>query len=136
MVTNVSSEQVWQALGSDPRAQLVDVRCDAEWAFVGIPDLSSVNKQPILIAWQTYPTMHQNPAFVDDLRRYGLTEENHIYFLCRSGARSQMAAMAAKAAGFGICFNIVDGFEGPPNENGHRGEVAGWKAAGLPWNQR
>ncbi|MGI9402905.1 MAG: rhodanese-like domain-containing protein, partial [Hyphomicrobium sp.] len=28
-----------------------------------------------------------------------------------------------------------DGFEGPLDASRHRGQVAGWKAAGLPWVQ-
>jgi hypothetical protein len=30
---------------------------------------------------------------------------------------------------------VAEGFEGPPDANRHRGKVAGWKAAGLPWVQ-
>jgi len=45
------------------------------------------------------------------------------------------AAEAARAAGFPRVFNVADGFEGPPDAQGHRGGVAGWKAEGLPWRQ-
>ena len=44
MVENVPPRQVWEALRKDPQAQLVDVRTDAEWNFVGLPDLSSAGK--------------------------------------------------------------------------------------------
>ncbi len=37
MVENVAPAQAWEALKSDPQAQLVDVRTDPEWNFVGIP---------------------------------------------------------------------------------------------------
>ena len=57
MVENVPPAQVWEALRSDPQAQLVDVRTDAEWNFVGLPDLSPAGKQAVLIQWQVYPTM-------------------------------------------------------------------------------
>ena len=40
---------------TDPKAQLVDVRTDAEWNFVGLPDLASAGKQAVLIQWQMYP---------------------------------------------------------------------------------
>lgn len=135
MVEDKSSEQVWQALLQDKTAQLVDVRTDAEWNFVGLPDLSQAGKEPVLIPWQLYPAMQVNAAFPDHLRRAGLTPDHSLYFLCRSGARSRAAAEAAREAGFARVFNIADGFEGPPDGNGHRGEVAGWKAAGLPWRQ-
>ncbi len=136
MVENVSPTQAWQALQSNPQAQLVDVRTDAEWAFVGVPDLQGAGKRPVLIPWQVYPTMQQHPDFVGAMRKAGLTPEHRILFLCRSGARSMAAAQAAQAAGFPNVCNVADGFEGNPDGEGHRGVAAGWKAEGLPWQQR
>ena len=136
MVENVSPGQAWQALQSDPQAQLVDVRTEAEWTFVGLPDLDDAGKQPVLIPWQVYPAMAVHPDFVGALRKAGLTPEHRIHFLCRSGARSMAAAQAAQAAGFPQVFNVAEGFEGNPDAEGHRGVEAGWKAEGLPWRQR
>jgi len=136
MVQNVSPTQAWEALNADPQAQLVDVRTDAEWNFVGVPDLSPVGKQPALIPWQVYPTMQRHPGFTDDLKRAGFQPDNHLYFICRSGARSMAAAEAARAAGFANVYNVADGFEGPVDAEGHRGAAGGWKADGLPWRQR
>ncbi len=62
--------------------------------------------------------------------------DDHIYFICRSGVRSLAAAEAARDAGFPHVYNVADGFEGPIDANGHRGQAAGWKADGLPWIQR
>ena len=59
-----------------------------------------------------------------------------VLFLCRSGARSMSAAIAATTAGYQTCYNIAGGFEGPPDGEGHRGSIDGWKARGLPWEQR
>lgn len=136
MVENVSPQQTWEALGTDKLAQLVDVRTDAEWAFVGLPDLVEAGKQPVLIPWQVYPSMQVNGQFVEQLRAAGFKPEHRIYFLCRSGVRSIAAGDAAIEAGFPHAYNVVDGFEGPPDADGHRGEAAGWKASGLPWRQR
>ncbi len=136
MVENVAPKQAWQAIRDEPDAQLVDVRTDAEWNFVGVPDLAEAGKQAVLIAWQTYPTMQVNGGFVDQLRQAGFTPENHVYFICRTGGRSLAAAEAARAAGFDHVYNVSDGFEGPPDGEGHRGVAAGWKADGLPWRQR
>ena len=136
MIENIHPTQAWQALQSDPKAQLVDERTDAEWTFVGLPDLSGAGKQPVLIPWQVYPSMQPHPDFVGALRGAGLTPENRIMFLCRSGARSMAAAQAAVAAGFPHAYNVADGFEGNPDVEGHRGIAAGWKAEGLPWRQR
>jgi rhodanese-related sulfurtransferase len=136
MVENVAPKQVWEALRRDPQAQLVDVRTDAEWNFVGIPDLGAAGKQAVLIPWQVYPTMQVNGDFTDHLRKAGLTPEHHLYFICRSGGRSMAAAQAAQQAGFSASYNVADGFEGPPNGDGHRGTTAGWKADTLPWRQK
>lgn len=135
MVENVSPKQVWATLRSDPSARLVDVRTNAEWAYVGLPDLAETGQDPVLIPWQVFPSMQVNGAFVQHMQKAGLTPGNKIYFLCRSGARSQAAAAAAQRAGFPDAFNIEDGFEGPPDEDGHRGQLTGWKADGLPWRQ-
>jgi len=135
MVEEVSARQAWEALASDPAAQLVDCRTDAEWQYVGIPDLRPAGKQVVLVSWQYFPSGNVNTAFVDELRDAGLEAAHPIYFLCRSGARSLAAALAARAEGFGRVFNVVDGFEGPHDAQGHRGLLAGWKASGLPWRQ-
>lgn len=136
MVDNVAPKDVWTALRNDPDAQMVDVRTDAEWQFVGIADLSEAQKAPALIPWQVFPSMQVNAAFTDQMKQAGLKPQNKIYFLCRSGVRSLAAAQAAVAAGFPHSYNIADGFEGPPDAAGHRGTTAGWKASALPWRQR
>lgn len=136
MVEDVAPQAVWDALQANPDAVLVDVRSEAEWSYVGLTDLSAAGKQPLLISWQVYPAMAVNPHFLAQMGDAGVTPAQHIYFLCRSGVRSTAAARAAVAAGFPHCYNIADGFEGPPDAAGHRGQVAGWKAAGLPWRQR
>ena len=136
MVENVPPRRVWEALRKDPRAQLVDVRTDAEWTFVGLPDLSSAAKQVVPIQWQVFPTMQPNAEFAEQLKAAGFTAEHHIYFICRSGQRSLAAARAAQAAGFPHVYNVAEGFEGGVDAAGHRGAVSGWKADGLPWRQR
>ena len=50
--------------------------------------------------------------------------------------RSKAAAKALTAAGFQACYNILEGFEGNADNDGHRGNVGGWKHAGLPWRQQ
>jgi rhodanese-related sulfurtransferase len=136
MIEDIEADKVWEALKADPNAQLCDVRTDAEWNFVGVPDLQEIGRETVLIPWQLYPTMQRNASFLDHLQQAGLTPDTPVYFICRSGARSLAAAQAAAAAGYKSVYNVAEGFEGPPNADGHRGEVAGWKAAGLPWRQR
>ncbi|CPZ69070.1 Conserved hypothetical protein (Rhodanese-like) [Mycobacteroides abscessus] len=57
-----------------------------------------------------------------------------MIFLCRSGNRSIGSAELATEAGITPSYNVLDGFEGNLDENGHRGGV-GWRAIGLPWRQ-
>ena len=42
---DLSVKQAWDLLSENPKAQLVDVRTDAEFAYVGSPDLSSLGKE-------------------------------------------------------------------------------------------
>ena len=65
MAEDVAPADVFEKLQNDPQAQLVDVRTDAEWSYVGLPDLQDAGKQPLLIPWQVFPTMQVNGAFVD-----------------------------------------------------------------------
>ena len=41
---DLSPRESWRLLGEDPRAVLIDVRTQPEWAFVGLPDLGSLGK--------------------------------------------------------------------------------------------
>lgn len=132
---DVDPTEAWKMLTESEQATLVDVRSRAEWSFVGIPDLSGIGKRPLLIEWQTYPSMAQNPDFVASLGAAQPDKDAPMLFLCRSGGRSRAAAIAMTAAGFRRCYNISDGFEGNPDAARHRGQVGGWKVAGLPWVQ-
>lgn len=137
--SDLSSPEAWETLAADPSAQLIDVRTHAEWTFVGLPDLAAVGRTPLLVEWQRYPDMSFNHRFVDELAALlaaaGAGPETPLLFLCRSGARSAAAARLFTQEGHSACCNIADGFEGPPDAEGRRGRVAGWKASGLPWRQ-
>ena len=132
---DVSAFTAWEAVKNSPNAVLVDVRTQAEWNFVGVPDLSSVGKQPLLIEWQIFPTMELNASFVDMVIAAAPDKSAPLYFLCRSGARSKSAAVSMTQAGYVNCYNIAPGFEGPHDGAQHRGSVEGWKASDLPWVQ-
>lgn len=137
---DLTPEQAWELLRENPDAVLVDVRTDAEWKYVGVPDVSSLGRQAALIEWVSHPTGARNDNFVDQLKEAGITadssgSERPVIFLCRSGQRSIGAAEAATAAGIGPSYNVLDGFEGALGADGHRGLV-GWRAIGLPWRQQ
>jgi rhodanese-related sulfurtransferase len=121
-------------LSDNPDAALVDCRTDAEWRFVGVVDLSSLGRDVVYIEWNGVDGK-RNQNFVDELVSNGITPgERPVIFLCRSGNRSIGAAEAATAAGIAPSYNVLDGFEGNLDEQGHRGGT-GWRAIGLPWKQ-
>ena len=136
---DVSATDCWAALAQDRSALLIDVRTRPEWTFVGMPRLESVGKSVIQAEWQVYPTMSIDPNFAslvaEAVVRAGGDKSTQLFFLCRSGQRSMSAAAALTAEGYDACFNVVGGFEGPQNEEDHRGTLRGWKAEGLPWAQ-
>jgi rhodanese-related sulfurtransferase len=138
-VEETSVEETWARLKGDAASVLVDVRTGAEWAFVGLPDLSSIGKRPVLVEWQRFPGSQVNAAFVERvaeaLAAVGANKDTELFFICRSGGRSLGAARAMSAAGYARCRNVADGFEGPLDPNRHRGTQGGWKAKGLPWVQ-
>jgi rhodanese-related sulfurtransferase len=132
---DVTPTQAWEILNKDPKAVLVDVRTQAEWGYVGVPDLSPIGKRPLFASWALFPNMEINDRFVDDVVAAGIEPGVPILFLCRSGVRSRSAAIAATARGFTSCYNVATGFEGDPDAQRHRGKINGWKVEGLPWVQ-
>ena len=133
---DLAPKQTWEMLAENPKARLVDVRTDAEFAYVGNPDLSGLGKEVIRVYWQVFPDMDVNPDFVNQVAAGGIGKDTPLLFICRSGVRSRYAAEAMTAAGFQECYNVAGGFEGDPDDQGHRGTVNGWKVNGLPWRQR
>lgn len=132
---DLTPQQAWDLLREHPRAVLVDVRTDAEWRFVGVPDTAELGRPPVMVEWVTVAGT-RNDNFVDALRGAGIAggTDAEVIFLCRSGQRSIGAAEAATAAGIAPSYNVLDGFEGGLDEHGHRGGT-GWRALGLSWRQ-
>jgi rhodanese-related sulfurtransferase len=136
---DLRAADAYSLLQKDASSKMVDVRTQAEWSYVGLPDLSSLDKSVIALEWQTYPTMAVNAHFVDRLSQAlkagGAKPDDPVLFICRSGARSRQAALAMTEAGWSRCYNVSDGFEGALDGSRHRGLVDGWKKGGLPWTQ-
>ena len=138
-IDDVEAKETWERLQRDPGSVLIDVRTQAEWAFVGVPDLSSLGKKLVCVEWQHFPGGQVNPSFASQLQSELAVEtagkDAELFFICRSGHRSLHSAEAMAAVGYRACHNVAGGFEGPLDSAAHRGLVAGWKAAGLPWVQ-
>lgn len=108
-------------------ALLVDVRTEAEWRYVGVPDVEGL----LRVEWVDADGA-RNPRFAQDVAVPSAGRA--VVLICRSGQRSVAAAEALTAAGVGPAYNVLDGFEGGLDPDGHRGST-GWKASGLPWVQ-
>ena len=108
-------------------AVLIDVRSDAEREWVGfVPGA-------VAVAWKQWPGMAMNPAF-DAGMQAAVPAGKKAVLLCRSGVRSIAAAKRATELGI-KAYNILEGFEGDPDENAQRGHSGGWRLRGLPWRQ-
>jgi rhodanese-related sulfurtransferase len=128
-IKRLSPQEVWDALQADKKAVLLDVRASLEYGFVGHP-VGAVH-----VPWKEWPTWQVNPAFIDTVRQLVPDPSTAIFVLCRSGQRSLDAAKALQEAGYRNLNNIEEGFEGPLNEDKHRGSLGGWRFHGLPWEQ-
>lgn len=122
---DVSPELAWQWVQAG-EAVLVDVRTDAEREWVGfVPGA-------LPLAWKQWPGMAMNPEFDAQLR--AASGSKKVVLLCRSGVRSIAAAKRATELGL-EAYNILEGFEGDPDADAHRGQKGGWRFRGLPWRQ-
>ena len=126
----VTPEEAFALLQADPKVKLVDVRTIAERDWVGrvaIPDA-----QHAAVQWATYPGGVPNPEFGAQLEKVARKDEV-LLFLCRSGVRSRHSARVATEHGFAQSYDILEGFEGDKDAEGHRKTIGGWCKAGLPW---
>ncbi|MCE2517943.1 MAG: rhodanese-like domain-containing protein, partial [Alphaproteobacteria bacterium] len=105
----VNSVEAWGMLAEDPDTVLVDVRTMVEWAYVGLPNLTSIGKDVVTIEWSKL-TGQQNMAFAQQLMAQ-VPKDKTVLFICRAGLRSHSAAMAALLAGYAAEVNVEEGFD-------------------------
>jgi rhodanese-related sulfurtransferase len=136
---DVTPQEAWEILKNEKNAVLLDVRSAAEWKFIGIPDLASIDKDVTAIEWKNYPgagdSMIENTDFIDQVKSICPNPDTKILSLCRSGQRSISTSIVLTNEGFNQCYNVKEGFEGDMNDDKHRGQTGGWKVRGLAWKQ-
>ena len=88
----VTPADAYAVVSATPDARLIDVRTRPEWDYVGHVPGSS------LLEWNVYPDGRRNPEFLDQLRVKAPDPAAPVFFLCRSGQRSDGAARMAAAA--------------------------------------
>ena len=126
----VTPQEAFALLQGDAHVKLVDVRTNAERDWIGRPAIPEA--QHGAVQWTLYPGGAPNPDFASQLQR-AADKDDVLLFLCRSGVRSRHAARVATELGYRNAFDILEGFEGDRDGEGHRKTVGGWCKAGLPW---
>jgi rhodanese-related sulfurtransferase len=124
----------------------LDIRTRSEIAFVGMPTAADANVPYMFMAepmiwnddWGSFE-MKSNPNFLNAvklrLEEKGLTQDDRIFLMCRSGGRSASAVDLLLKAGFTNVYTVVDGYEGDTAKNGKR-ILNGWKNSNLPWSYK
>ena len=125
---HLAPKEAFDLLAARPDAVLIDCRSRAEHRFVGHP----VGARHV--AWNDVPDWDVNPHFVAEVAAF-CSAARPVVLICRSGQRSIAAGQALEAAGFAEVCNVLGGFEGPLDSDHHRGNIAGWRHDGLPWEQ-
>lgn len=127
---HLQPQEAWDFLQRTPNAVLIDVRMSIESMYVGRPP-GAIN-----IPWYEFPDFEPNPsAFVAAVEHEGLSKDQPLILLCRSGARTLTAGKLLLEHGFTKVMHVVHGFEGELDAHHHRSTVSGWRHAGLPWEQ-
>ncbi len=133
---SLTPKQAYKLTQENPAALLVDVRSDMEYLMIGHP------KGAMHVPWIDEPDWTVNPDFVREVRRLLLGRvsgeaSGHapVILICRSGNRSEDAGKALVEDGLTDVYTIKEGFEGPLDDDHHRGTICGWRFDGLPWEQ-
>lgn len=125
----------------------LDVRTRVEPIYIGWTPLIDA-----LVPYVEYPEMHADwgwdenrgaykyepfndfaPEVERRLKEKGLTKDDPVVVMCRSGDRSSRAANLLADLGYKRVYSVVGGFEGAWDDKGEK-RVGGWKGSGLPWN--
>lgn len=147
-LTALEAADMKQRLGN--KAMMIDIRTRAEAMYVGmaasVDFLVPVLDFPEFWEWSDQRNEYvqqSNPNFVKDvekrLAQMGLTKDDPVIVICRSGVRSNAASGLLFEMGFKQAYTVIDGFEGDTTKDGEqKGQrvVNGWKNAKLPWSYK
>ena len=125
---HLKPNEAQQFLEQNAQAVMIDCRSEMEYLFVGHP----VGAHHV--AWNDVPDWEINPHFVGQVRKIA-SMNRPVVVICRSGQRSISAGQMLEQAGFGEVYNVLEGFEGPLDDEHHRNTIGGWRKAELPWEQ-
>lgn len=130
------------------KALFVDIRTKAEVMFTGSPTITDANVPYVDLpdiglafddkrsAYRLEPNSDFGAELARRVAEKGLSKDDVIILMCRSGDRSSRAINQQLAdSGYTHVYSMVDGFEGDLSSEGRR-TVNGWKNAGLPWSYK
>jgi rhodanese-related sulfurtransferase len=136
-----------QTQGGATKVLFLDLRTRAEAMYVGMATgidalVPFVEHQELMTDWDAQRGVYRlEPLqdFVPEVNRRlaqkGLTKNDVVVLICRSGDRSSRGANRLADDGYSQVWSVVDGFEGDMGKDGRR-SVNGWKNAGLPWSYK
>ena len=110
MVKQITALELKNFDGKDGH-YLIDVRTPEEWETVGRPDGEALGLVTYFVSYkfQKGEERELNPNFEQEIENLNLDKSKNIFFICRSGVRSQNAAEIFEKKGFKT-FNVSDGF--------------------------
>lgn len=135
---------------SGDKTLFIDVRTRSEVSFLGMPTVADANVPYMELnewyAWNAKKKnfkMEVNSSFSNEiesrLRSKGLTKNDAVILICRSGSRSSKAADLLAGLGYTKVYSIPEGYEGDKAKSGtNKGQrvVNGWKNTALPWSYK
>ena len=127
MVKQITSLELKALEGKDGN-YLIDVRTPEEWKNVGRPDGEALGLVTYFVSYQFQDGDGRvlNPDFEKEMDALNLDKNKKIFFICRSGVRSQATAEMYEKKGFET-YNVSDGFLRSDTDY-----QSSWKADKLP----
>jgi rhodanese-related sulfurtransferase len=124
----------------------VDIRTPSELNYLGVTSVMDAHVPLVFMdssGWDDKKHRYKrakNTNFVADmdkaLKKKGLTKNDTVILMCRSGKRSASAVDMLADNGYTKVYTVVDGYEGDKvkeGENKGKRMKNGWRNAGLPW---
>jgi rhodanese-related sulfurtransferase len=124
----------------------VDTRTPSELNYLGAASVMDAHVPLVFMdttGWNDKKHRYlrkDNKSFIADidaqLKKKGLTKDDTVILMCRSGKRSAKAANMLADAGYTRVYSVVDGYEGDKAREGEskgKRTVNGWKNSNLPW---
>jgi rhodanese-related sulfurtransferase len=139
-VEQIQAKDAFEKLCINQNSVLIDIRTNEEFENIGIVDDKNFCNKSVLLPYLIGSEMNINPDFLPNLL-FKIDQINdaknkaELFFICRSGGRSNSAAEIIKQIGYKNIFNIIKGFEGDVNERGERSKINGWIVENLPWRK-